>query len=186
LVADEEAPTEFALMANIENKVFDNSLFSNESVAQLEGRLTEYKVKEGVGYNAVHPPAIDLYLSPKKDLSWTGLPEFVDDTVTDYSRHSPTIVSTSAEGQNKDPSTTEDVASPNPPKPFVKFVKPKDKFVDDTVTDYSRHSPTIVSTSAEGQNKDPSTTEDVASPNPPKPFVKFVKPKDSQPESKSK
>nr|GFC82853.1 hypothetical protein [Tanacetum cinerariifolium] len=27
------------------------------------------KVKEGVGYNAVPPPAADLYLSPKKDLS---------------------------------------------------------------------------------------------------------------------
>nr|GFC59801.1 hypothetical protein [Tanacetum cinerariifolium] len=25
------------------------------------------KVKEGVGYNAVPPPAVDLYLSPKKD-----------------------------------------------------------------------------------------------------------------------
>nr|GFB58664.1 hypothetical protein [Tanacetum cinerariifolium] len=49
-----------------------------------------------------------------------------------------------------------------------------------------RPSPTIASTSAEGQNKDSSTFEDIASPNPPKPFVKFVKPKDSQPESKSK
>nr|GFC30420.1 ubiquitin hydrolase [Tanacetum cinerariifolium] len=66
------------------------------------------------------------YLSPKKDLSWTGLPEFVDDTITDYSRPSPTIVSTSTEGQNKDSSTSEDVASLNPPKPFVKFIKPKD------------------------------------------------------------
>nr|GEW63974.1 hypothetical protein [Tanacetum cinerariifolium] len=84
------------------------------------------KVKEGVGYNAVPPPAADLYLSPKKDLSWTGLPEFVDDTVSDYSRPSPTVESTSAEGQNKDSSTFEDVASPNTPKPFVKFVKPKD------------------------------------------------------------
>nr|GEW35662.1 retrotransposon protein, putative, unclassified [Tanacetum cinerariifolium] len=77
LVADGEAPTEFALMANIENKVFDNSLCSNEckkntdslnskikvlkselskannfiypyklAVAQLEGRLTEYKERE--------------------------------------------------------------------------------------------------------------------------------------------
>nr|GFD63315.1 hypothetical protein [Tanacetum cinerariifolium] len=54
---------------------------------------------EGVGYNAVPPPAADLYLSPKKDLSWTCLPEFVDDTVTDYSRPSPTVVSTSTEGQ---------------------------------------------------------------------------------------
>nr|GFB14415.1 hypothetical protein [Tanacetum cinerariifolium] len=76
------------------------------------------QVKEGVGYNAIHPPAADLYLSPKKDLSWTGLPEFVDDTVTDYSRPSPTVASTSAEGQNKDSSTSEDVASPNPLKPF--------------------------------------------------------------------
>nr|GEY63784.1 hypothetical protein [Tanacetum cinerariifolium] len=223
LVADGEAPTEFALMANTESKVFDISLCSNEckkntdslnskikdlkselseannyiyhyklAVAQLEGKLTEYKerevkyienfitlemyrssnlksikaldkeleevklkkdgldgklagllkasknldhliksqrsdqVKEGVGYNAVPPPAADLYLSPKKDLSWTGLPEFVDDTITEYSRPSPTIASTLAEGQNKDSSTSEDVASPNPPKPFVKFVKPKD------------------------------------------------------------
>nr|GFA77033.1 ubiquitin hydrolase [Tanacetum cinerariifolium] len=89
LVADGEAPTEFALMANIETKKI-------------------------------------LILVYNKDLSWTGLPEFVDDTVTDYSRPSPTVVSTSAEGQNKDSSTSEDVASPNPPKPFVKFVKPKD------------------------------------------------------------
>nr|GFB83226.1 ribonuclease H-like domain-containing protein [Tanacetum cinerariifolium] len=223
LVADREAPTEFALVANIENKVFENSLCSNEckkntdslnskikdlkselseannfiyhynlAVAQLEGSLTKYKerevkyiekirileiyrasnlkrikilnkeleevklekdgldgklagilkasknldhliesqrsdkVKEGVGYNAIPPPAADLYLSPKKDLSWTGLPEFVDDTVTDYSRPLPTVVSTSTKGQNKDSSTSEDVASPNPPKPFVKFVKPKD------------------------------------------------------------
>nr|GFC82978.1 hypothetical protein [Tanacetum cinerariifolium] len=77
-------------------------------------------------YNVVPPPVADLYLSSKKDPSWTGLPEFVDDTVTYYSRPSPTVVSTSAEGQNKDFSTFEDVASPNPPKPFVKFVKPKD------------------------------------------------------------
>nr|GFC67830.1 hypothetical protein [Tanacetum cinerariifolium] len=60
------------------------------------------------------------------ELSWTGLPEFVDDTVTDYSRHSPIVASTSAEGQNKDSSTSEDDVSPNTPKPFVKFVKPKD------------------------------------------------------------
>nr|GFB01204.1 hypothetical protein [Tanacetum cinerariifolium] len=34
---------------------------------------------------------IENKLSPKKDLSWAGLPEFVDDTVTDYSRPSPTV-----------------------------------------------------------------------------------------------
>nr|GEZ13452.1 hypothetical protein [Tanacetum cinerariifolium] len=84
------------------------------------------KVKDRVGYNVVLPPAADLYLSLKKDLSWTGLPEFVDDTVTNYSRPSPTVASILAEGQNKNSTTSEDVASPNTPKPFVKFVKPKD------------------------------------------------------------
>nr|GFB10812.1 hypothetical protein [Tanacetum cinerariifolium] len=84
------------------------------------------KVKEGVGYNAVPPPATDLYLFPKKDLSWTGLPEFVDDTVTDYSRPSPTVASTSAEDQNNDTSTAKEIASINPFKPFIKFIKPKD------------------------------------------------------------
>nr|GFA29614.1 hypothetical protein [Tanacetum cinerariifolium] len=48
------------------------------------------QVKEGVGYNVVPPLAADLYISPKKDLSWTGLPEFTDDTVIDYSRPLPT------------------------------------------------------------------------------------------------
>nr|GFB88554.1 hypothetical protein [Tanacetum cinerariifolium] len=77
LVADAEAPTEFALMANTKSKVFDNSLCSNDckknndslnskikdltgelseannyiyhyklAVAQLEGRLVEYKERE--------------------------------------------------------------------------------------------------------------------------------------------
>nr|GEW35436.1 reverse transcriptase domain-containing protein [Tanacetum cinerariifolium] len=100
------------------------------------------KVKEGVGYNVVPPLAADLYLSPKKDLSWTGLPEFVDDTVTDYSRPSPNVVSTSAKDQNKDTSTSEDVASPNPPKPFVKFVKPKDIKARHNFKEVSQHSGT--------------------------------------------
>nr|GFD22060.1 hypothetical protein [Tanacetum cinerariifolium] len=39
-------------------------------------------------YNAVLPP-IQVYSPPKKDLSWTGLPEFVDDIITDYGR--PTL-----------------------------------------------------------------------------------------------
>nr|GEY83980.1 hypothetical protein [Tanacetum cinerariifolium] len=38
------------------------------------------KVKDGVGYNVVPPAATDLYLYPKKDLSRTGLPEFLNDT----------------------------------------------------------------------------------------------------------
>nr|GFD35199.1 hypothetical protein [Tanacetum cinerariifolium] len=77
-------------------------------------------VKEGVGYNAVPPPAANLY-----HFSWTGLPEFNDDTVTDYSRPSPTVESTSAEGQNKISTTVENGESTDSilSKPAVKFVK---------------------------------------------------------------
>nr|GEX46297.1 hypothetical protein [Tanacetum cinerariifolium] len=117
LVADEEAPTEFALTANTstKSKVFDNSLCSKD-----------YKNKEGLGYTMVAPPPVQLYLSHMKDLSWTGLPKCADDTITDYSRPSPTVESTSEEDQNRNPSVSENVASPITPNPFIKFVKPKD------------------------------------------------------------
>nr|GEZ63812.1 hypothetical protein [Tanacetum cinerariifolium] len=72
LVADQEAPTEFALMAK-----------SSSDTERSD------KNKEGLGYSAV-PPA-QVYSPPKKDMSWTGLPKFAEDTVTDYSRPSPSI-----------------------------------------------------------------------------------------------
>nr|GFA24087.1 hypothetical protein [Tanacetum cinerariifolium] len=45
LVADEEAPIEFALMAktSAESEVFDNSLCSKACLLQVEGRLAEFK-----------------------------------------------------------------------------------------------------------------------------------------------
>nr|GEZ31899.1 hypothetical protein [Tanacetum cinerariifolium] len=59
------------------------------------------------------------------------------------------------------------------------------KFADDTVTDYSRPSPTMKSTSGDDQNKNSFVSETVASPITPKPFIKFVKLKDSQSKSKT-
>nr|GEV35269.1 hypothetical protein [Tanacetum cinerariifolium] len=81
LVANEEAPTEFALMAKTS--------------------------------------------ADSEDLSWTGILEFADDTVTDYSRPSPAIESTSDDAQNRNPSILETEASPSTisSKPFIKFVK---------------------------------------------------------------
>nr|GFD01178.1 hypothetical protein [Tanacetum cinerariifolium] len=74
LVADEKAPTEFTLMAktNTDNERSD-------------------KNKEGLGYSDVPPPPAQVYSSPKKDMSWTGLPEFADDTIIDYTRPSPSL-----------------------------------------------------------------------------------------------
>nr|GFC13845.1 hypothetical protein [Tanacetum cinerariifolium] len=84
LVADEEAPTDFALMAKTSAK--------------------------------------------SEDLSWKGLLEFADDTVTDYSRPLPDIESTSDDAKNRNSFDTETEASPSTisPKPFIKFVKATD------------------------------------------------------------
>nr|GFC62930.1 hypothetical protein [Tanacetum cinerariifolium] len=99
LVAEKETPTEFALMANtsVESKKLELIKKEKES---LDGKLAGFqtaskdldsllesqrldKNKEGLGYNAVPPPPAQIYSSPTKDISWTGLPEFKDDTVTD-------------------------------------------------------------------------------------------------------
>nr|GEY24476.1 hypothetical protein [Tanacetum cinerariifolium] len=80
------------------------------------------KNKEGLGYSAIPPPPTQVYSHPKKDLSWIVLPEFADDTVTDYSRPSPTIESTSDDVQNRNSSVTKTETSPSTisSKPFVK------------------------------------------------------------------
>nr|GEW17760.1 hypothetical protein [Tanacetum cinerariifolium] len=82
------------------------------------------KNKEGLGYSDVPPPPAQVYSPPKKDLSWTGLPKFKDDTVTDYSRPSPAIESTSDDAQNRNP--FEALPSFISPKSFIKFVKAND------------------------------------------------------------
>nr|GEV92049.1 ribonuclease H-like domain-containing protein [Tanacetum cinerariifolium] len=83
------------------------------------------KNKEGFGHSDVPPPLAQLYSPPKKDMSWTGLLEFADDTVTDYSRPAPTVESSSDDAQNRNPFVTVTKASPCTisPKPFIKFVK---------------------------------------------------------------
>nr|GFC32752.1 hypothetical protein [Tanacetum cinerariifolium] len=86
------------------------------------------KNKEGLGYSVVPPPPAQIYSSPKKDMSWTGLPEYKDDIVTDYSRPAPTVESSTDDAQNRNPSVTETEASPSTisPKSFIKFVKAND------------------------------------------------------------
>nr|GEW33993.1 hypothetical protein [Tanacetum cinerariifolium] len=73
----------------------DYALVADEDLDNLIESPRADKNKEGLGYCAVPPPPAQIYSSPKKDLSWTGLLEFADDTVTDYSRPSPTMESTS-------------------------------------------------------------------------------------------
>nr|GEV29260.1 ubiquitin hydrolase [Tanacetum cinerariifolium] len=75
------------------------------------------------------PLPAEVYSLPKKDMSWTRILEFADDTVTDYSRPSPAIESTSDDVQNKNPSVIETGASDSTilSKPAIKFVKAVDR-----------------------------------------------------------
>nr|GEX30676.1 ribonuclease H-like domain-containing protein [Tanacetum cinerariifolium] len=65
----------------------DNKLTGFKSTSKhldtLLGSQRTDKNKEGLGYNAI-PPSAQVYSPPKKDMTWTGLPEFANDTVTDY------------------------------------------------------------------------------------------------------
>nr|GEV88034.1 hypothetical protein [Tanacetum cinerariifolium] len=106
LVADEEAPTEFTLMAksssSSENEIkkekegLDSKRtgfeYTSKDLDTFLGSQRSDKNKEGLGYSDVplSPPA-QVYSPPKKDMSWTGLLEFVDDTITNYSRPLPSV-----------------------------------------------------------------------------------------------
>nr|GEX85346.1 hypothetical protein [Tanacetum cinerariifolium] len=70
------------------------------------------KEKEGLeskltGYSAVPPPPAQVYSPPKKDMSWTGLLEFADDTITDYTRTSPSVESNLNDLQSSSSSASE-------------------------------------------------------------------------------
>ncbi|GJR39667.1 hypothetical protein Tco_1215351 [Tanacetum coccineum] len=70
---------------------FDNA---SKDLDSLLGTQRSVKDKTGLGlneYTAVSPPPAQVYSPSKNDLSWTCLPEFVDEIVTDYSRPTPSI-----------------------------------------------------------------------------------------------
>nr|GEX70922.1 hypothetical protein [Tanacetum cinerariifolium] len=101
--------------------------FNTESRANCIERLTKdlELLKKETGYSDVPPPPAQIYSPPKKYMSWTGLTECANDTITDYSRPAPTIESSPDDAQNRNPYVTKTEASPSTisPKPFIKFVK---------------------------------------------------------------
>nr|GEU33632.1 hypothetical protein [Tanacetum cinerariifolium] len=111
----------------LDSKLTGFQIASKDLDSLLESQRLD-KNKEGLGYNVVPPPPAQIYSPPKKDMSWTGLPEFSDDNVTDYSRPAPTVESSLDDAQNRNPSVTATEASPCTisPKPFIKFVKAAD------------------------------------------------------------
>nr|GEV11615.1 hypothetical protein [Tanacetum cinerariifolium] len=116
---------------SLDNKLtgFENAL---KDLDNLLGSQRSDKNKKGLGYNEVPPPPPgQIYSPPKKDLSWTGLPEFVNDTVTDYSRPTPSIDASKcnkSELQSSNFSVFEHGESTGSimSKPRIKFVKEAD------------------------------------------------------------
>nr|GEZ99422.1 hypothetical protein [Tanacetum cinerariifolium] len=104
LVADEEAPTEFSLIAktSAESEVFDNSLCSKICLSQVEGRLVEFKSQEIKFCKKIRVLEFSVECKTNRIENLTneletlkkekkGLPEFADDTITDYTRPSPSV-----------------------------------------------------------------------------------------------
>nr|GEZ71252.1 putative ribonuclease H-like domain-containing protein [Tanacetum cinerariifolium] len=73
------------------------------------------------------PPA-QVYSPTKTDMTWTGLPEFANDAITDYSRPSSSIESNSSDLQNSNSSVSENGESSESiiSKPMIKFIKAAD------------------------------------------------------------
>ncbi|GJT25553.1 putative ribonuclease H-like domain-containing protein [Tanacetum coccineum] len=65
---------------NIDNKLIGYVNATNNLEIMLEEQRP-LRNKECIGFNAVLPPPAQVYSPPKKDLSWTGLPEFASDII---------------------------------------------------------------------------------------------------------
>nr|GEX64076.1 putative ribonuclease H-like domain-containing protein [Tanacetum cinerariifolium] len=115
-----------------EKEGLDSKLTGFESASKdldtlLASQRTD-KNKEGLGYSAVPPHPTQVYSFPKKDMSWIRLFEFADDTITNYSRPSPSIESNISDPQNSNSFVFEhrESSSSIMSKPMIKFVKAAD------------------------------------------------------------
>nr|GEX90901.1 hypothetical protein [Tanacetum cinerariifolium] len=167
LIANEETPTEFALMAKTTSEIFDNSLCFKASLAQVESRLAEHRSRELKYCEKIRilefkiESRIDCIENLKKELELIKKEKKgLDSKLTGFQTAS---------------------------KDLDNLLERLSECADDTVTDYSRPAPTIESFSDDAQNRNPSVTETKASPSTisPKPFIKFVKANDSPTKSKT-
>nr|GEZ75989.1 ubiquitin hydrolase [Tanacetum cinerariifolium] len=186
LVVDEEAPTEFALMANTstESKVFDNSLCSkdckknndtlNSKITDLTDKL--FDVKNMIYHYKLALAQVESRLVEYKEREVKYIEKIR--TLEFYNESNKECIKTL--------------------KKKLEILKQENEGVDgklaglltaskdlDNLIESQRPSPTVESTSEEDQNRNPSVSENVASPITPKPFIKFIKPKGSQSESKT-
>nr|GFA23899.1 ribonuclease H-like domain-containing protein [Tanacetum cinerariifolium] len=186
LVADKEAPIEFALMANTitESKVFDNSLClkdckkNNDSLNSKITDLTDklFDTKNMIYHYKLALAQVESRLVEYKEREIKYIERIK--TLEFYNESNKECIKT----LKKKLGTLKQEKKGVDGKLAGLLTASKDL---DNLIESQRSSPTVESTSEEDQNRNPSVSENVASPITPKPFIKFVKPKDSQSESKS-
>nr|GFC24556.1 hypothetical protein [Tanacetum cinerariifolium] len=165
LVVDGETPTEFGLMANNENKVFDNSLCSKEcrkNTESLNNKIDELKN--------------DLYEANIYRHSYKLGIDQLEGRLVEYKEREVKYIETI---RSLERDKEYNLRKINKLTSEVETRQEEKDVVDRKLARLLKPSPTVASTSSEDQNKDTSTSEEVASTKPSKPFVKFVKPKDS-------
>nr|GEW16281.1 hypothetical protein [Tanacetum cinerariifolium] len=149
LVADEEAPTEFALMAKS----------SSSSVNKVEARLVEFKTQEIKFYGKIR-----------------GLEFKVDSTNNKIEHLMNELEKVKKEKEGLDSKLTGFKSASKDLDTLLGSQKSDKKKEDDTITDYSRNSPIIESNSSDLQNSNSSvfehgeSSESIMS----KPMIKFV------------
>nr|GEU77966.1 hypothetical protein [Tanacetum cinerariifolium] len=121
---------EIKLCEKIRGLEFDVKVKNNKIenlMNELEKEVRELIRTRRVLDTVLSPPA-QVYSPHKKDMSWTGLPEFSDDTITDYSRPSPSVESNTSDIQNSNSSVSKHGESFDSimSKPMIKFVKAAD------------------------------------------------------------
>nr|GEX11095.1 hypothetical protein [Tanacetum cinerariifolium] len=134
LVADEEAPTEFALMAktSADSKVEGRLVeFKNQEIKVCEKiRVLEFNIEGKTNRIKYLTKELENLKNEKEGLEskLTGLPEFADDTITNYTRPSPSVESNLNDLQNNSSSAFENGESTGGTlsKLKIKFIRPAD------------------------------------------------------------
>nr|GFA77906.1 hypothetical protein [Tanacetum cinerariifolium] len=175
LVGDEEAPTEFALMANTstESKVFNNSLCSKDckkSNDSLNSKITDltdklFDAKNMIYHYKLALAQVESRLVEKQEKEW------VDGKLAGLlttSKDLDNLTESQKADKNKEGLGYSDV-----PPPLTQLYSSHKKDLswtslpeckDDIVTDYSRPKPTIKSSPDDDKKRNPSVSETVASP----------------------
>nr|GFA02222.1 putative ribonuclease H-like domain-containing protein [Tanacetum cinerariifolium] len=196
LVADKETPTEFSLMAktSAESEAFDNSLCSkackknSDSLNRLlecaDDTVTDYSrptltIESSLDDAQNRNPSVtkteasSSTISPKPFIKFVKANDSPTKSKTDKGIKNIASLKKKLETLNEEKEGVDGKLAG-----LLKASKDLDNLIES-----QRPSPTVESTSGDDQNKNSSKT--IPSPITPKPFIKFMKPKDSQSKSKS-